>query len=545
MSGPSFTQVFGGSTIYPAQPTFISIALATDIILSWPIEIAPPGMPVVADIVEVAASADGLTISLEDAQQTSTGYTALFNNIGAHTFTVLDALGNVLMAVASGQVWQIYLADNSTVQGTFRIFQYGAGVSSANASALAGAGLKAITTTLNERIAVNAQSANYVSTIADRAVCIEWTGGTGTIQLPAAGTVGSDWFVLIKNAGTGIVTVSPPSGTIDQNTSLAFSVDDSAILVCDGTNYFTVGFGQAVNSAFDFLQIDLTGDSGNVVLTGAQLNRISYRFTGAIAGNINIIVPNTVQQYWIDNETTGAFSLTVKTAAGTGIAVSQGTRNILYSDGTNVTNAVSFGSTGFADGSAAAPSIFFTSTPGTGLFKSGTNSLGFSTAGVSRGGINAKGQWTIGTADDATSPTLTVAGYASPTGGSPALLVTTPFPQTSVQPGILLANGAGGFSILSIRGSANAPGTDDLGILQDGTSLNGQIINRSTTGSLILGTNNTDRLIITSAGAFQFDNTTVAFTATAGTNGAPPAQVAGYLACVVNGIASKIPYYAV
>jgi hypothetical protein len=41
----------------------------------------------------------------------------------------------------------------------------------------------------------------------------------------------------------------------------------------------------------------------------------------------------------VTNATTGAFTLTVKTAAGTGVAVTQGSASILYCDGTNVVAA--------------------------------------------------------------------------------------------------------------------------------------------------------------------------------------------------------------
>ena len=52
-----------------------------------------------------------------------------------------------------------------------------------------------------------------------------------------------------------------------------------------------------------------------------------------------MIVPATVQQYWIDNSTTGAYTLTVRTSAGTGVAVAQGSRGIYYCNGTDVVDA--------------------------------------------------------------------------------------------------------------------------------------------------------------------------------------------------------------
>jgi hypothetical protein len=56
---------------------------------------------------------------------------------------------------------------------------------------------------------------------------------------------------------------------------------------------------------------------------------------GALTGNRNLIVPAN-GQWSIFNNTTGAFTLTVKTASGTGVAVGQTKRCILIADGTNV-----------------------------------------------------------------------------------------------------------------------------------------------------------------------------------------------------------------
>ena len=143
----SFQTVFGGNNIAPALPTYIPLTVSTNILLGWPTELTAGGQPVLAEILDITATAVGLSLRLDDARESSTGYCALFNNVGANSFTVTDNLGNTLMVVPSGQVWQIYLADNSTQAGTWRVFQFGAGVSSANAGALAGAGLKAISTT--------------------------------------------------------------------------------------------------------------------------------------------------------------------------------------------------------------------------------------------------------------------------------------------------------------------------------------------------------------------------------------------------------------
>jgi hypothetical protein len=335
-----YTEIFGGGTIYPSEPTFVALAYSTDLTLVWPIEQAVGGDGIVAKIIELHPSTTGLSVSLPNATLISTGFTALFYNAAASTTTIKNVGGSTLLTVASGEAWTLYLRDNSTANGLWRTFQQGAGTSTANAASLAGSGLKAISTTLNTDMPPDQRAANYVILDADRANPQVWTGGAGTFTLPDPATVGAGWYVPIANQGGGSVTVTPAAGTIDLSGSLILAVGESAIAVSDGTNYFTVGLGQATNSVFDFISINVAG-TGDYTLAGAELNRIAYELTGLLTGNRVIIVPASVQQYWINNQTTGAFTLTVKTAAGSGVAVPQGAQRILYSDGTDVVSAES------------------------------------------------------------------------------------------------------------------------------------------------------------------------------------------------------------
>lgn len=423
---PSVYQtVFGGNPIAPAVPTYLSLAFAVNTILGWPLE-SNITSPAVAEWIDCNATAAALTLQLSDARAVSTGYTAIFNNIGANTFTVLDAQGNALLAPASGAAWILVLADNSTLQGTWRALQLGAGVSVANAASLAGNGLKAITTTLNERILINPQAASYPIVVADRASCVEWTGGSGGVfTAPAPATVGSDWFCYIKNSGTGVLTLTPATGTIDGSANKTFNPNDSCVLVSDGATLFTMGFGQSVASSFNFVTISLAGAGpGTVVLAGAQLNRISYKFTGALAGNVIVQVPASIQQYWVDNETTGAFTLTISSGAGGTFTVPQATRVILYCDGLNIVNAVSSGAgsvTLVADGTAAAPGLAWASDTQMGLYKVGTDILGISTAGALRVSINATGTVTVN-APSSSASTLILNEASGSTSGALAIV---------------------------------------------------------------------------------------------------------------------------
>jgi hypothetical protein len=371
-----YQSVFGGANIYPSEISYSSVALTTDITLSWPEETST-NVNLATRIMDVTPSTTGLSIILPDASKTGTGNTILFNNRGANTFTVRDATGVQVVTVAAGTLWQIYLTNNSTAAGVWRSLQYGATTSIANASALAGTGIVAVGALLSQSVPVTSFNSNYTTTLADRAKMFNWTGAGGTLTLPDPVTVGNNWFIYLRNSGSGAISADAPGFTlINGDSFLSFQPGESAIIACDGSNFYTIGFGQSATFAFDYTVIDVAG-TGNYTLVGTELNRVAYRFTGLLTGNRNIIVPATVQQYWVDNRTTGSYTLTVKTPAGLGVSVAQNQRAILYSDGTDVLDAdtagisipldVSQGGTGATSAGAALINLGGTSV-GIGVF---------------------------------------------------------------------------------------------------------------------------------------------------------------------------------
>lgn len=333
-----YTNIFGGDNISPSQVSYVSVNLTADVTFDWPLETAPSS-DLIAAIMDVTASAGPFAIILPSALEASNGQTILFNNVGANAFIVKDSTGTQVLNASPGTVWQLYLTNNTTAAGTWRAYQFGAAVSSVNVASLAGTGLIAIGSVLSQSMPVTSFSTNYTTNGNDRAKTLIWIGGAGTLSLTAAGTLGDNWFINLRNEGTGALVVDPAgSETINGSAALTFQPGDSAVICTDGIQFYTIGYGQAPVFAFDYTSIDVAG-SGNYVLSGSELNRIAYQFTGILTGNRNIIVPNTVQQYWVANDTTGPYTLTVKTASGTGVAIAQGSRTILYCDGTNVVAA--------------------------------------------------------------------------------------------------------------------------------------------------------------------------------------------------------------
>lgn len=367
----TYTSVFGGSPIYPSEISYSALVLTADVTLSWPEETST-STNLATRIMDVTPDQSGWSIYMPAANKAGNGETILFNNKGAYSFIVRKSDGTQIVVPGDGEAWQVYISDNSTAAGSWESFQYGASVSQANASALAGAGLIAVGTLLAQSTTVTAFSTtNYAAGEGDRATMLNWTGAGGTLVLPDLADVNADWFLMVRNSGTGALVANPDgSPTIDGASTLSFQPGESAIITTDGSNFFTIGFGQSATFAFDYTSIAV-GGTGNYTLSGTELNRIAYNFTGVLTGNRNIIVPATVQQYWVSNATTGAYTLTVKTAAGTGVALSSGQRAIFYSDGTNVVDAdtstistpisIAQGGTGATTASAARISLGGTS----------------------------------------------------------------------------------------------------------------------------------------------------------------------------------------
>lgn len=119
----------------------------------------------------------------------------------------------------------------------------------------------------------------------------------------------------------------------------------------------------------------------DVTLTPAELGNGIFEFTGVLTGNINVIVPATPRYMQIDNLTTGAFTLTVKTPLGTGVVIPQGKTQAVYCNGTNVedSNSSKANVTGGLGQFAATTSVQLA---GVISDKTGTGSVVFNTSPV-------------------------------------------------------------------------------------------------------------------------------------------------------------------
>lgn len=92
--------------------------------------------------------------------------------------------------------------------------------------------------------------------------------------------------------------------------------------------------------AAGYLSKSIAGSTTPVTLAEAEYEVSVLKLTGVITANIAVEVPAHAGRRWlVQNATTGAFTVTVKTAAGTGIAILQGTAALLFGDGTDILRA--------------------------------------------------------------------------------------------------------------------------------------------------------------------------------------------------------------
>ncbi len=99
-----------------------------------------------------------------------------------------------------------------------------------------------------------------------------------------------------------------------------------------GTTSITVG-------ATDYT---LTNGDGS---TSNEARRMFITATGSPGAARNVICPASSKLYVFTNSTSGGFAMTLKTSAGSGIAVPAGQSRLLYCNGTDVVSAI----TGFTD----------------------------------------------------------------------------------------------------------------------------------------------------------------------------------------------------
>ena len=393
-SAGSFTSPFTGDVIQPTDVSYLNLSLTTNTNLLWPVSSNTTGV-YAARIMDVTPSTTGLGLYMPPANQTSLGTDAFIRNLGSSTFTVYDNSGGTIVAITAGQTKYIYLTANTTVGGTWANIAMGVGTSAPDATTLAGYGLEALSNTLNQTHPAASFTTGYTFLASDRAQTKVWSGGVGVATLPLASTLGNNWFFLLKNNGSGTMTISTSgSDTLDTNTNKTYQPNESSFIVCDGTQFVTVGYG--VSNVFTFTANTLPVTAGTYYLTTTQSSSIIQEIVGTLTANVTVVFPQVVALIVISNQTTpNGHTVSITTGIGNIYVVPAGQQVSVICDGTNFFNAntTQAGSTSLSmvDGSAAVPAINFLNENNTGIFRPGTGQFGISILGTNKFLLDASG----------------------------------------------------------------------------------------------------------------------------------------------------------
>jgi hypothetical protein len=381
----SYTSPFTGDVVQPTDVSYAAYTLTTNLQLQWPSVTNGTQSPA-ARIMQITASSAGLSLIMPPANQASVGEDALIRNVGANSFTVKDYAGGTIATVAAGTAKYIYITTNATAAGTWGVIDFGVGSSSPDAAALAGYGLLAISSTLNQSHPTSTFSTGYTFLAADRAQTKLWTGGSGTSILPSAATIGNNWFFLLKNNGSGSMVVScTGANLIDGNSTKTFNPTESAIIICTGTGFVTVGYG--ASNQFVFTSFIKSVTTGNYTLSANESSNTIQTYIGTLTGNVTITYPPVVNLYVVSNQTVdNGFSLTLTTGLGFNAVIPPGQQATVICDGTNFLNAntTQAGATSISliDGTVTTPAMNFAAATNTGIYRPAAGQFGIALGGA-------------------------------------------------------------------------------------------------------------------------------------------------------------------
>lgn len=102
-------------------------------------------------------------------------------------------------------------------------------------------------------------------------------------------------------------------------------------------------WGQKLNTNFDLIDrafgetLTKSTTSGTITLTSAEHGYSRIRLNGTLVGNLIVEFNGTLGGTWvIDNDTAGAFTVTVRVTGQTGLAISQGSSRLVFFNGTDI-----------------------------------------------------------------------------------------------------------------------------------------------------------------------------------------------------------------
>jgi hypothetical protein len=186
----------------------------------------------------------------------------------------------------------------------------------------------------------------------------------------------------------------------------------------------------------------------------ATARNMTIELTGTLTAARNLIVPSNKKLYFIYNNTSGGFAVTVKVSGQTGVSVPNGSKLILTCNGTDIVNATSYVTSAGGGGTVTSVNV-----------SGGSTGLSFSGGPVT------------------TSGTITMSGTLSTSNGGTG---------SSSLAGAGIITTGGGQTIgggLTVTGTSNLTGDVNLGASTKYITLNGQLRLLTSGAGAAFGTN--------------------------------------------------------
>ena len=389
----TYTSPFTGNVIQPTDVSYASVSLTGSLQLYWP-QYVNAAQQVASRIMDITATS-GSYLILPDATQASVGQDILIRNTGSVAFTVQRFSGTGSFTVAVGQAVYTYITNNSTQAGTWGVIAYGASTSYADAATLAGNSTTAVLGKLESALVTSQYTSAPTIDDASRGNCLVWTGGAGTWVLPAVANLSSGWFILVRNNGTGSLTINTSSitSTIDGQVNITLPLGDSCFICVNRDpiiqDFFTVGRSRPNSLTFSSATYDVDTISGSSLslISNTPIIQRFIALSGSRTTSLLIVLPAVTQVYYLLNDT-GQSGYTVQFqvqgSSQTPIVLTNASQAVVLCDGTNLYPLVqgSVGSLVVARGTAAAPSYTFALDLVSGMYSPNNSQLGFTVGGT-------------------------------------------------------------------------------------------------------------------------------------------------------------------
>lgn len=400
----TYVSPFTGDVIQPTDVSYAAVTFTSNVDLYWP-QYVNAGQQVIARVMEFTTSTAALTVTLPNALQGSVGQDILIRNMGAVPFTVNNFGGVGSFFVGVGEAFYAYLVDNTTEAGAWGVFQFGTGTSYADASTLAGTSTSAIFGKLEVALITSEYNlSNPVINTQSRGSCYVWTGGVATWTLPPVADLSEGWFLLVRNNGTGSLTIgtSSFSSTIDGQVNITLPLGDSCIICVNrdpsNQDFFTVGRARPNSLTFTSATYDVDSIIGSTysVVSNTPIIQRYTALSGSRSTTLLVEMPAVTQVYYLINDTGQSgydIEFQVPGSGQTPIVLSNGSQVIMLSDGNYLylLNQTSSGVQLAPAGTAGAPGYGFLTDPATGVYLVNPSQLGLTAGGANIATLDTTG----------------------------------------------------------------------------------------------------------------------------------------------------------